>query len=154
MLLLLLFLLLLLLIICVAAAAAVVVLPVLVAHPCCDNILFRCCDAQDGRHPCLEVQEMMTFIPNDVDMRQGETNFVIVSGPNMGGKSTYIRSVPPPPFSHRRLSFPFFCRVLLLCLPMGLGSTRKFEVGGGDETHVFSHHLPVCPGAHRWASSP
>ncbi|CAO1618672.1 unnamed protein product [Sympodiomycopsis kandeliae] len=46
-----------------------------------------------ARHPVLEVQEDVSFIPNDVDMIQGESEFLVITGPNMGGKSTFIRQV-------------------------------------------------------------
>ncbi|TLY21432.1 MAG: DNA mismatch repair protein MutS [Nitrospirae bacterium] len=47
---------------------------------------------KDGRHPVLERQDLPGgFIPNDVLMGGPDHRLLIITGPNMAGKSTYLR---------------------------------------------------------------
>jgi DNA mismatch repair protein MutS len=48
----------------------------------------------DGRHPVLDqLSEGARFVPNDTDLGTDGKKFAIITGPNMAGKSTYIRQV-------------------------------------------------------------
>ena len=48
----------------------------------------------NGRHPILEqIVERGSFVPNDTSLSPEAGNLVILTGPNMSGKSTYLRQV-------------------------------------------------------------
>ncbi len=47
--------------------------------------------ATDVRHPVVERLAAGKFVPNDVHLDSGAHQLVIITGPNMGGKSTYLR---------------------------------------------------------------
>ncbi len=53
----------------------------------------NCLIFEDLRHPVVEkLGTDSFFVPNDLDM-PADTNLFVITGPNMGGKSTYCRSV-------------------------------------------------------------
>jgi DNA mismatch repair protein MutS len=47
--------------------------------------------ASDARHPVVERHVTDAFVPNDVALDASGHQVVILTGPNMGGKSTYLR---------------------------------------------------------------
>lgn len=45
-----------------------------------------------GRHPIVEAVLTQPFVPNDVDLND-QQKMLMITGPNMGGKSTYMRQI-------------------------------------------------------------
>jgi DNA mismatch repair protein MutS len=45
----------------------------------------------EGRHPVVERQATHAFVPNDVLLNAATHQVILLTGPNMGGKSTYLR---------------------------------------------------------------
>ncbi|UCC40181.1 MAG: DNA mismatch repair protein MutS [Candidatus Aminicenantes bacterium] len=71
----------------------------------------------EGRHPVIEITNEEPFIPNDTYLDRDEDQILIVTGPNMGGKSTYLR------------------QVAIICILAQMGSfvpAREAEIGTVD----------------------
>ena len=51
-------------------------------------------EIQEGRHPVIEkMLGIGKFVPNDTNLDENENRLAIITGPNMAGKSTYMRQV-------------------------------------------------------------
>ena len=51
-------------------------------------------DIKDGRHPVIEkMSQAGEFVPNDTYLDKSSNRLAIITGPNMAGKSTYMRQV-------------------------------------------------------------
>ncbi|HEX6900810.1 MAG TPA: DNA mismatch repair protein MutS [Thermoanaerobaculia bacterium] len=48
---------------------------------------------REGRHPVVEQASRDAFVPNDAELDGDQSQIVLLTGPNMGGKSTYLRQV-------------------------------------------------------------
>lgn len=52
------------------------------------------CEISDGRHPVVErMMRDIPFVPNDTYLDCDENRVALITGPNMAGKSTYMRQV-------------------------------------------------------------
>lgn len=66
-------------------------------YVCPEFVDYSCCNIKQGRHPVVE-QGMLSrggysYVPNDTDMAYDHNRALIVTGPNMGGKSSYVRQI-------------------------------------------------------------
>lgn len=50
-------------------------------------------ELRESRHPVVEALLNAPFVPNDVTLDKDENRVAIITGPNMAGKSTYMRQV-------------------------------------------------------------
>jgi len=50
-------------------------------------------DVKNGRHPVIERYLNKTYIPNDVNLNLNSEQIHLITGPNMSGKSSYLRQV-------------------------------------------------------------
>ncbi|MHC4628705.1 MAG: DNA mismatch repair protein MutS, partial [Planctomycetota bacterium] len=48
---------------------------------------------QEGKHPVLAESLGAEFVPNDIELGDNTGDILVITGPNMSGKSTYIRQV-------------------------------------------------------------
>ncbi|KAE8152579.1 DNA mismatch repair protein msh3 [Aspergillus avenaceus] len=52
-----------------------------------------CIQVDQGRHPMVEQLLLDSYVPNDINLDTDQTRALLVTGPNMGGKSSYVRQV-------------------------------------------------------------
>lgn len=52
-------------------------------------------EMEDMRHPCVLESIGSDYIPNDVNLGGENSTMILLTGPNMGGKSTLLRQVTP-----------------------------------------------------------
>lgn len=53
-----------------------------------------CINIKDGRHPVIEQMiDSGSFVQNDTNLNKEESRLAIITGPNMAGKSTFMRQV-------------------------------------------------------------
>jgi DNA mismatch repair protein MutS len=51
-------------------------------------------DIKEGRHPVVEQSlDAGSFVPNDIFLSNDDAQLIVLTGPNMSGKSTYLRQV-------------------------------------------------------------
>lgn len=50
-------------------------------------------NVKQGRHPMVEQLLLDSYVPNDTRLAHDKTRALLVTGPNMGGKSSYVRQI-------------------------------------------------------------
>ncbi len=83
---------------------------------------------EDGRHPVMEAILHASFVPNDLRLRESEHRFILLTGPNMGGKSTYLRQAGLLVIMAQIGSF-----VPAKAMEMGIVDRIFTRIGAGDD---------------------
>ena len=88
-------------------------------------------DIQDGRHPVVEqTLKGERFVPNDTEFEEGE-RVRLITGPNMSGKSTYLRQVALIALMAQMGSY-----VPVRAARLGLVDRIFTRIGAQDEIHA------------------
>ena len=86
---------------------------------------------KDGRHPVVErTQNQISFVPNDTNFNNDEI-IHIITGPNMSGKSTYLRQV-----ALITLMAQIGCFVPAVNAEIGIVDRIFTRIGAQDEIHA------------------
>jgi len=83
----------------------------------------------EGRHPVIEaIQKDQPFIPNDVELDQDHHQILMITGPNMAGKSTYMRQI-----AITVIMAQIGCFVPAKSADIGLTDRIFTRIGAGDD---------------------
>jgi DNA mismatch repair protein MutS len=83
---------------------------------------------EDGRHPVMEAVLHAHFVPNDLRLEAHAHRFILLTGPNMGGKSTYLRQAGLLTIMAQIGSF-----VPAKAMRMGIVDRIFTRIGAGDD---------------------
>lgn len=86
---------------------------------------------QGGRHPVVERNLKTPFVPNDVYVDGADERLLIITGPNMAGKSTYLRQVALVSIMAQMGSF-----VPAQSARLGIVDRVFTRVGASDDLHL------------------
>ena len=86
---------------------------------------------EEARHPALETLDNMCFIANDAQFNKVDRTFCIITGPNLGGKSTYLRTVALSKILFFFITHGIICQFLMQTLEY----FRIFEFEKIFQTH-------------------
>ncbi|CAO3694195.1 unnamed protein product [Umbelopsis ramanniana] len=75
---------------CLLSLATVAIQPGYCKPEYVDDLTIK---VENGRHPMVEQLLSGGFVPNDVEFDSNDFRTMVLTGPNMGGKSSYIRQV-------------------------------------------------------------
>ena len=79
-----------------------------------------------GRHPVIEAFIDEPFVPNSIYLNNSTDRLLIITGPNMGGKSTVLRQTAIICISRRPVvSFPLSARACRCWIASGRGLARQ-----------------------------
>ena len=93
---------------------------------------------RDGRHPVLDQQFAgEKFVPNDVALDHAENRLIVLTGPNMAGKSTYLRQTALLVLMAQTGSF-----VPAAEAEIGLVDRIFTRVGASDDLVKRAKHVP------------
>ena len=84
-----------------------------------------------GRHPVLDELLADRFVPNDVSLSANDASLALITGPNMAGKSTYIRQTALLTLLAHTGSFVPADRAVV-----GLTDRIFTRIGASDELHA------------------
>lgn len=94
----------------------------------CDENVFA---VQAGRHPVVERVLDVPFVPNDVYVDGDRERLLVITGPNMAGKSTYLRQVALTAIMAQMGSF-----VPATSARIGIVDRVFTRVGASDDLHL------------------
>ena len=94
-------------------------------------------EIKNGRHPVIERSMKEAFVPNDVLLNSGDDRLLIITGPNMAGKSTFMRQTALITLlAHVGMYVPAECADIAVCDRIFTRIGASDDISGGQSTFM------------------